>query len=158
MSSPLLEGFLARLYSDADLRDAFLDDPRAQAQKYGLSEAEVDAMCRIDQVGLQMAARSYAAKRAGLRPRVAMADKVSDQDANFNSLLSLICLIGFLAALMYYSTTLGTQPMDVWTFILLSLRELALLACLSLAAIYGIAMAIYKLVRRTLFDKGSGDP
>lgn len=65
MSSPALETYLARLYTDDALRAAFLRDPRAQALLQGLSPQEVDAMASMDRIGLQMAAASYRAKRAG---------------------------------------------------------------------------------------------
>ena len=71
MSSPALETFLARLYTDATLRQAFLDDPRGQALRHGLSQEEADAMLAIDRTGLQMAAASFASKRAGYRQRAA---------------------------------------------------------------------------------------
>ena len=65
MSSPALETFLARLYTDDALRAAFLLEPRAQALLHGLSPQEAEAMAAMDRVGLQMAAASYRSKRAG---------------------------------------------------------------------------------------------
>jgi len=65
MSSAALETYLARLYTDDALRDAFLLQPRAQALLHGLSQQEADAMAAMDRIGLQMAAASYRAKRAG---------------------------------------------------------------------------------------------
>lgn len=65
MSSPALETYLARLYTDDALRAAFLLAPRAQALLHGLSPQEAEAMAAMDHVGLQMAAASYRAKRAG---------------------------------------------------------------------------------------------
>jgi hypothetical protein len=65
MSSAALETYLARLYTDDALRDAFLLEPRAQALLHGLSPQEADAMAVMDRIGLQMAAASYRAKRAG---------------------------------------------------------------------------------------------
>ncbi|MCC7681957.1 hypothetical protein [Janthinobacterium sp. FW305-128] len=64
MSSPALETYLARLYTDDAVREAFLLAPRAQALLHGLSPQEADAMAAMDRVGLQMAAASYRAKRA----------------------------------------------------------------------------------------------
>lgn len=64
MSSPALETYLARLYTDDALRAAFLADPLRQALAHGLSHAEAEAMRDIDRVGLQMAAASFGAKRA----------------------------------------------------------------------------------------------
>ncbi|MDN2701398.1 hypothetical protein O0881_05230 [Janthinobacterium sp. SUN100] len=65
MSSPALETYLARLYTDDALRAAFLLEPRAQALRHGLSQQEADAMAAMDRIGLHMAAASYRAKRAG---------------------------------------------------------------------------------------------
>lgn len=65
MSSPALEAYLARLYTDDAVRDAFLRAPRAQALLHGLSPQEAEAMAAMDHVGLQMAAACYRAKRAG---------------------------------------------------------------------------------------------
>ena len=64
MSSPALETYLARLYTDDALRAAFLLEPRAQALLHGLSQQEAEAMAAMDRVGLQMAAASYRSKRA----------------------------------------------------------------------------------------------
>lgn len=65
MSSPALETRLAKLYTDDALREAFLRAPHAQALLHGLSPQEAEAMAAIDRIGLQMAAASYQAKRAG---------------------------------------------------------------------------------------------
>lgn len=65
MSSPALEAYLARLYTDSALRAAFLADPLAQSLRHGLSHDEAEAMHDIDRIGLQMAAASFDAKRAG---------------------------------------------------------------------------------------------
>lgn len=65
MSSPALETYLARLYTDDALCAAFLLEPRAQALLHGLSQQEAEAMAAMDRVGLQMAAASYRRKRAG---------------------------------------------------------------------------------------------
>jgi hypothetical protein len=65
MSSPALETFLARLYTDAALRSRFLRQPVQEARRAGLSHEDALALCGIDRVGLQMAAHSYACKRAG---------------------------------------------------------------------------------------------
>lgn len=64
MSSPALEAFLAKLYTDDALRQAFLDDPHAQALLHGLTQEEAAAMAAIDHTGLQMAAASFNFKRA----------------------------------------------------------------------------------------------
>jgi hypothetical protein len=59
-----LEAFLARLYTDADARAAFAADPRAEALRAGLDPADVDALASIDTLGLELAADSFARKRA----------------------------------------------------------------------------------------------
>jgi hypothetical protein len=61
--SPAFEAFLARLYVDAEARAAFLADPRAAAS--GLADDEIAALEAIDRVGLELAAASFARKRAG---------------------------------------------------------------------------------------------
>lgn len=63
MSSPALEAFLARLYTDQDARARFTADIRGEALRAGLSDAEATALQGIDVTGLQMAATSYARKR-----------------------------------------------------------------------------------------------
>lgn len=64
MSSAQLETFLARLYTDDALRRRFLDAPHAVARGAGLNEQEATALAAIDRTGLQMAATSFARKRA----------------------------------------------------------------------------------------------
>jgi hypothetical protein len=64
MSSPQLEAFLARLYTDEALRAAFLGCPEAVARGAGLAEREAAALAMIDRDGLVIAARSFRAKRA----------------------------------------------------------------------------------------------
>jgi hypothetical protein len=63
MSAPL-EGFLARLYTDARLRRRFLADPAAVARAARLDEPSVQALVDIDREGLELAAESFARKRA----------------------------------------------------------------------------------------------
>jgi hypothetical protein len=58
------ESFLVRLYTDAALRARFLDNPRAEAQRHRLTSDECEALERIDRVGLELAAHSFARKRA----------------------------------------------------------------------------------------------
>jgi len=64
MSRPAFEAFLARLYTDAALRAAFLADPTAVARDAALNESEVAALGTIDRQGLALAANSFAHKRA----------------------------------------------------------------------------------------------
>jgi hypothetical protein len=64
MSSPRLEEFLARLYTDEASLAAFIRAPAETACAAGLDEADVSAMVAADRVGLVMAAAGYRAKRA----------------------------------------------------------------------------------------------
>ena len=65
--NPAFEAFMARLYTDAELRRRFLVDPRAVARAAGLGEKEVTALKAIDRPGLELTARSFAAKRTAIR-------------------------------------------------------------------------------------------
>ena len=65
MSAANLEAFLARLYTDARFRDAFLSDPDHATRAQELDAFEIEALKNIDRDGLRFAARSYAHKRAG---------------------------------------------------------------------------------------------
>ena len=64
MSSPALEHFLATIYVDSDARARFLAAPREETARAGLSPGECEALASIDRTGLEMAARSFAHKRA----------------------------------------------------------------------------------------------
>ena len=68
MTSPRFEAFLAALYVDDDLRRRFLSDARATAAAAGLDANEIEALARIDLTGLELATRSFAAKRES-KPR-----------------------------------------------------------------------------------------
>lgn len=57
------EAFLARLYTDAELRARFLADPAGEARRAGLDEASARRLAAIDRAGLELAAASFAAKR-----------------------------------------------------------------------------------------------
>jgi len=63
MSARKIENLLARLYTDARIREAFLSDSAAVARLHGLDETEVEALRNIDREGLEFASRSYAQKR-----------------------------------------------------------------------------------------------
>jgi hypothetical protein len=63
MTTARFERFLASLYVDDDLRRRFAADPRACAHAAGLFPEEIEALMHIDTTGLELAARSYAAKR-----------------------------------------------------------------------------------------------
>ena len=77
MSSPALEAFLAKLYTDVDARTRFFADAQGEAQKAGLSKADAVALTEIDRTGLRMAAASYANKRERHgRRRHALAESV----------------------------------------------------------------------------------
>ena len=69
MSSPLLEAFLARLYSDQALLAVFLREPEAVAREAGLTDSEVAALTAINHDGLVMAAHSFLIKRQAARRR-----------------------------------------------------------------------------------------
>ena len=64
-----LEIFLARLYTDAHARADFKANPREEAKRAGLSEEQSAALERLDWIGLEMAARSFAKKRHQKRRR-----------------------------------------------------------------------------------------
>ncbi len=63
MSSPAFEAFLALVYTDAPARARFVADPHGEARRARLTDDEVDALVGIDRRGLELAARSLAAKR-----------------------------------------------------------------------------------------------
>jgi len=63
MSAREFETFLTRIYVDAGARARFRENPRAEAQRAGLSDEECAALENADFVGLEMAARSFARKR-----------------------------------------------------------------------------------------------
>ena len=64
MSSPRLEAFLARLYTDEASLAAFIRAPADTARDAGLDDADVSAMVAADHIGLVMAA---AARRSSAR-------------------------------------------------------------------------------------------
>jgi hypothetical protein len=61
--SDAFPGFLAQIYVDANARARFLADPRGEAIRAGLSEAEIAALETIDRTGLELAADSLRRKR-----------------------------------------------------------------------------------------------
>jgi hypothetical protein len=67
MSAARLEAFLARLYTDDDLRARFLADPTGEAERAGLARADRDALVTVDREGLLLTAHSVAAKRSRRR-------------------------------------------------------------------------------------------
>jgi hypothetical protein len=69
VSSPRLEVFLARLYTDEAFLAAFTRAPADNARAAGLDDAEASAMAAADHVGLIMAAASYRAKLASRHRR-----------------------------------------------------------------------------------------
>jgi hypothetical protein len=66
-----LEEFLARLYCDARALRQFLRSPRQQALRAGLSAAHCAALERMNFDDLELAAHSFARKRAR-KPRPAL--------------------------------------------------------------------------------------
>ncbi len=67
MSASTVETFLARLYTEAALRERFIANKRGEALGAGLSDDDAEALVAIDVAGLRMAAASYARKREGHR-------------------------------------------------------------------------------------------
>ena len=67
MSASSFETFLARLYVDESARERFLADPEGEAMKAGLTAKEIEAVAKIDRVGLDLFAKSLERKRAGFR-------------------------------------------------------------------------------------------
>ena len=63
MSAPRLESFLAKIYVDELARQRFLNDPRGEAQKAGLSATEIESVLNIDRGGLLLMAESLTRKR-----------------------------------------------------------------------------------------------
>jgi hypothetical protein len=78
MSAAALETFLARLYTDADVRREFLADPRAVACRCGIAGGDLEAIVAIDRVGLELAAESYSLKRAahGTKRRASLRERI----------------------------------------------------------------------------------
>jgi hypothetical protein len=62
MSSARFEAFLAKIYVDERARRKFLADPRGEAARAGLSEPEIEALERIDRIGLELLAKSLERK------------------------------------------------------------------------------------------------
>lgn len=58
------EDFLARLYIDDETRQRFLADPEAEALRAGLERPSAEVVRGLDAVGIDMAAESFARKRA----------------------------------------------------------------------------------------------
>jgi hypothetical protein len=67
MSATSFEAFLARLYADAAARARFMADPMREARAAGLNDEECRALIEIDRVGLELAGRSFDAKRRRTR-------------------------------------------------------------------------------------------
>ena len=63
MSTKNLEIFLAKLYSDKELLQRFLENLEEEIQKLDLSLEEKYDLRNIDRAGLIMASSSYARKR-----------------------------------------------------------------------------------------------
>ena len=66
--TPRFEHFVATLYVDEALRRRFVADARATAAAAGLTADDIEALADIDLTGLELAARSFAAKRE-MKPR-----------------------------------------------------------------------------------------
>jgi len=68
MSAQKFEAFLAKLYVDDQARSHFVADPRREALNAGLTEDDCEALEKIDLIGLELAAHSFARKRASCPP------------------------------------------------------------------------------------------
>jgi len=69
MSTENLEIFLAKLYSNRELLQKFLENSEEEIQKLDLSPEEKNGLRNIDRVGLIMASSSYARKREHYKHR-----------------------------------------------------------------------------------------
>lgn len=69
MSAQKLEAFLARLYVDNQARARFLADPSREALNARLTPDDCAALEKIDLIGLELAAHSFARKRASCPPK-----------------------------------------------------------------------------------------
>jgi hypothetical protein len=67
--SSSLEHFLARIYTDAELRSRFSTDPAGVAAQAGLDADSCKALQNVDLPGLLLHAQSLAAKRMHEIPR-----------------------------------------------------------------------------------------
>jgi len=67
MKTEQFEAFLAKLYVDDQARARFLSNPHAEANRARLTAEQCNALESIDTVGLQLAADSFARKRAAQR-------------------------------------------------------------------------------------------
>lgn len=63
MSASRFEAFLAKLYVDENARVKFLADPQGESIKAGLTAQEIEAIEKIDRLGLDLYARSVKHKR-----------------------------------------------------------------------------------------------
>jgi hypothetical protein len=64
VSALRVEEFLARLYVDPEARRCFVAEPRECARRAGLAETDVTSLAALDADDLELAARSFAAKRS----------------------------------------------------------------------------------------------
>jgi hypothetical protein len=64
MNAPSLSASSPRIYVDPVARARFLADPHAEAARAGVTEIQCRALESIDRIGLELAARSFARKRA----------------------------------------------------------------------------------------------
>jgi hypothetical protein len=72
MSAEQFEAFLAKLYIDNQARSRFLADPRREVLSAGLTEDDCATLEKIDFVGLELAADSFARKKASHPPKKAV--------------------------------------------------------------------------------------
>ena len=70
-----VEALLASLYVDRAARERWLADPDGEGRRAGLDEAARDAMRTLDRPGLELAAASFAHKRAAGGAEARLADR-----------------------------------------------------------------------------------
>jgi len=63
MTTREIEVYMARLYTDAKLRDEFVANPVAQLKISGLNEESIQVLKDMDMQGLLLAGKSYQHKR-----------------------------------------------------------------------------------------------
>jgi len=61
-SDQACEDLLARLFTDAEFRARFNEDPQGVGRDFGLDDAALASLENLDWVGLELASRSYAHK------------------------------------------------------------------------------------------------
>jgi uncharacterized protein (UPF0276 family) len=76
--SAAVEHFLARLFTDSELRSRHRQSVADEAVRAGLSPATAQRISRLDATGLELAAATFASKRRTERPRAGTASRWSE--------------------------------------------------------------------------------